>query len=432
MKKRIQILLMLLAASLLLGGCAMRTVEDLYCLPKRAQSANNLQSAIDAAMQGLEYSAPQSGDNRLVWQTADLDGDEIDEYIVFAKDNSEKPLKILIFCQLASGYVLMDTIEGYGFGFDFVSYQQVDDRPGVEIIVGRLVSNELARSVSVYRFSSGFSRHMLTSVYSRICVADLDQDQCSELYLLNQSASETEKGSLTVYTYQEEELRRADELPISTEAAAYKQIMVSKLTDGTSALYVTCQENEMLITDIFVYQQHELFSIASGLVAESLNRELLYPDDIDGDAVLELPRLIPMYQMPDAQQQFLVQWYSVNTDGSHVVKMHTYHNFLDNWYIVIDEALCSELLVERVKDRCTFYVHNPQADVLEPVLQITALPDADREEQAQKPGRIVLYSGESVIYVADLLEAAEKYGFTQTTLISKFSPIRVDLNTQED
>ena len=142
---------------LFLTGCGLSTVDQLYCLPKRSEAYNNLQTAIDEAMDGLAFSAPIYGDNRQNVQAADLDGDGVDEYLLFAKDNSEKPLKVLIFSQLASGYVLMDTIEGYGMAFDFVEYAQMDDRPGMEIVLGRQVSDQVARAVSVYRFTSGFA-----------------------------------------------------------------------------------------------------------------------------------------------------------------------------------------------------------------------------------------------------------------------------------
>ena len=432
MRKKLCILALLLTASLVLGGCALKTVEDLYCLPKRSETDNNLQSEIDKAMANLEYCAPQSGDNRWVVQNADLDGDGTDEYLLFAKDNSEKPLKILIFCQLASGYVLMDTIEGYGFGFDFVAYQQIDDRPGMEIVVGRLVSEEVVRSVSVYRFSSGFSRHMLSTGYSRMSVTDLDGDGMCELFLLNQSASETENGAVTVYAYQNEELQRTAELSVSTRAAAYKQILADSLLDGTKALYVTCEQDDALYTDILVCRNGQLTTLAAGLVSQSLNHNLVYPSDMDGDDVLELSRLVPMYTPDGNPQRYLVQWYSVNSDGSETVKTHTYHNYQDNWYIDVDDKYYPYLTVERTKDQCVFAMFDPDMQKLTPMLKIMALPDADREELSKIPGRIILYSGETVIYVADLLEGAEEYGITKENVMARFKLIRIELNTQED
>ena len=98
MKKRI-LLLTLLAAALLLTGCATRTVEEMYALPKRSKEYDKLQAAIDSAMYGLTYCAPRSGEHQQTVQTADLDGDGQDEYLVFAKGATEKPLQVLIFKQ---------------------------------------------------------------------------------------------------------------------------------------------------------------------------------------------------------------------------------------------------------------------------------------------------------------------------------------------
>ena len=81
----------LLLTALLLGGCAMVTVEEMYTPPKRSSAYQDLQLAIDGAMAGMEYAAPLAGENRQTVQAADLDGDGTDEYLLFARDTSENP-----------------------------------------------------------------------------------------------------------------------------------------------------------------------------------------------------------------------------------------------------------------------------------------------------------------------------------------------------
>ena len=78
MKKKILLLTMLMLTALLFTGCAMRTVEDMYALPKRSEEYNQFQSVVDSAMVGLTYSAPISGENQQTVQMADLDGDGVD------------------------------------------------------------------------------------------------------------------------------------------------------------------------------------------------------------------------------------------------------------------------------------------------------------------------------------------------------------------
>ena len=60
MRKKMKCLLCLLMAALMLSGCAMQTVNQMYQLPKRSKDYSNLQFEIDKAMSGLVFSAPLS------------------------------------------------------------------------------------------------------------------------------------------------------------------------------------------------------------------------------------------------------------------------------------------------------------------------------------------------------------------------------------
>ena len=104
-RKRITFWLLIMVA-ILLSGCSVRTIDQMYCLPKRSEGYLNLQSAMDEAMVGLEYHAPISGSNQQPVQTADLDGDGDMEFLVFARGNDKKPLKILIFTNDKENYYL--------------------------------------------------------------------------------------------------------------------------------------------------------------------------------------------------------------------------------------------------------------------------------------------------------------------------------------
>ena len=135
MKKRIWLLLLIVLASILLTGCALQTVDEMYALPKRSKEYDSLQSAIDSAMYGLSYSAPVSGENQQTVQMADLDGDGVEEYIVFAQGNSANPLQVLIFRQEEDGTCrLMEVIQSNGsaaaIAGDFAA-GELPDQPGL-------------------------------------------------------------------------------------------------------------------------------------------------------------------------------------------------------------------------------------------------------------------------------------------------------------
>ena len=153
MKTKKYILSALVAAALCLCGCSIQTVDQLYCLPKRSEDYIDLQSAIDKAMTGLEYCAPLAGENRQTVQMTDLNGDGAQEYLLFAKGGTERPLRILVFEQLNDTYHHTDTIESNGTAFDQVEYVQMDGEKGVEIVVGCQISDQPLRSVSIYQYS---------------------------------------------------------------------------------------------------------------------------------------------------------------------------------------------------------------------------------------------------------------------------------------
>ena len=75
------------ALCLLLSGCFVKTVDELYTLPRHSDEYDNLQMAIDEVMaaDGCSYSAPVSGSNQQSVQLADLDGDGEDLIWFFSR-----------------------------------------------------------------------------------------------------------------------------------------------------------------------------------------------------------------------------------------------------------------------------------------------------------------------------------------------------------
>lgn len=98
-----------------LTGCGAKTIDQMYSLPRRSERNNNLRSAIESSMAGRVYAAPVSGANQESVQTADLDGDGKEEYVVFTKVVQSDALQILLFNQLTDeNYELWETLSCKG------------------------------------------------------------------------------------------------------------------------------------------------------------------------------------------------------------------------------------------------------------------------------------------------------------------------------
>ena len=112
--KRAGLALLAAALTLLLSGCFVKTVDELYTLPRHSDEYDRLELAIDAVLSGQSavYSAPVSGPNQQSVQLADLDGDGQEEAIAFLKAAGDRPLRACIFSRVDGDYHLTDVIEG--------------------------------------------------------------------------------------------------------------------------------------------------------------------------------------------------------------------------------------------------------------------------------------------------------------------------------
>lgn len=440
MKKRIWLPVLLILASVLLTGCAMQTVDEMYALPKRSQEYNSLQSAIDSAMYGLNYSAPISGENQQTVQMADLDGDGVDEYIVFAQGGSTNPLQVLIFRQEEDGTCrLMEVIESNGSAFEQVEYVQMDDAPGYELVVGRQLSDQVLRSVSVYTFSGGSAEQMMMVGYSKFLSCDLNEDGCSELMVILPGESETGTGAAVLYRIHDGTIERSVEVSVSQEPSHIKRITSGRLVGGVPAVFVASSVNGSAIaTDVFAWRDNRFTNISSSgetdTSVQTLRNYFVYAEDIDGDGIMELPSLITMKQIfseKENRQKFLIRWFSMDLEGREVDKLFTFHNYLGGWYVQLASSWAPRVSVEEDGGRYTFYVWDDSYREASAVFSIYALTGGSREEDATVDGRFAFYRAEGVVYAARLEESAAEYGVTENQLINGFHLIQQNWKTGE-
>ncbi len=439
MNKRFLRVGLVLFVALLLGGCSMRTTEEMYAFPKRSEAYNNLQSVIDGAMSGLQYCPPLSGENQQTVQMADLNGDGQQEYLLFAKGSESMPLRILIFNEEDGVYVHSETIESNGSSFDLIEYVQMDDLPGVELIVGKQVSDQILRSVSIYSFNTGRAE-LLTSVnYSKFLTTDMDRDGNSELFVLLPGQTETDNGIAALYRIRNGVIERSNEVNMSRPSDQLKRIISGKLHSGESAVYAaSAVDSTAIITDVYALVDDVLtnvtFSNESGTSVQTIRNYYVYADDIDDDGVVELPDLISMTHMDElvsADRQDLIRWYAMTAHGDEIDKKYTYHNFVSGWYLELDKEWAPRVAVRNLGYQYEFYVWDVNLQVVDKIASVYVLTGGSRNDPTAEEQRFVLHKTDSVTYVGCLSEGAAKYNIDSNDFINRFHLIQHDWKTGE-
>ena len=140
-------------------------------------------------------------------------------------------------------------------------------------------------------------------------------------------------------------IERTTEINMSGPTEKLKRILIGKIAGGIPAVYVaTTVSDSALVTDIYIYQNGNLRNIAlskdSDASVRTLRNYYVFADDIDNDDVVELPYLMPMMpidNMVSAGKQELIRWYALDADSNEITKAYTFHNFIDGWYLELDE-----------------------------------------------------------------------------------------------
>ncbi|MBR4990549.1 MAG: hypothetical protein IKY96_05230 [Oscillospiraceae bacterium] len=428
MKRKLFVLTCAVLTALFLSGCA-RTIDELYSPPRRSESYSRLQSAIDIAMAGLDYSAPLTGENQQAVQMADLDGDGVEEYLVFAKGNSDKPMQILVFSQGENGNVeIEEIITSNGTAFELVLYEDIDGKPGLELIVGRQVSEQLMGSVCVYSFSSGRAERLMNAGYSSLLTQDLGGSEQKELVLVQRGDTDQSNAIAVLYRYRSKSMARSLEVELSRPASSVRRVSGGKLQCGTPAVYISSTtEDSAIRTDILALVDDRLVKIQAvnptDSFVQTLSNYYVYADDVDEDSVMEIPRLIPVKSQAaawDVDEQYVIGWYSVDRNGIQTDKLYSFHNFSDGWYLRLEEEWISQITVSQVGSNYVFSLWDEHFETMMPLFTVYALTGSDRENQATQDGRFLLSAGADVIYAARLEEDCAKLDIDEEYLIQNF------------
>ncbi|MCI8526255.1 MAG: hypothetical protein HFF17_10115 [Oscillospiraceae bacterium] len=437
-------LILALALTALLSGCFFQSMDELYALPQQSEEYYDLQSKIDGLLQGgAAYAAPTSGSNRQSVQLADLDGDGVEEAVVFLRTTEEKPLRAYIFDRIGDSFENVAVIEGDGNSFASVEYQQIDGEPGMEIVLGRQISDQVLQSMSIYALRDNRVVELMSASYTSYTTADLDQDGNTDIFVLRFSAEER-TGVAEYYRYVAGQIEREPEALLSNGVEAVRRIIAGQVDDGVPAVFVASMfEENSIITDIFALRDGGFVNITtegvSGTSAQTIRNYYVYATDIDSDGVIELPqpRQLPRYDEASQEDVYwLIDWYRLNIDGTRRRTMTTYHNYSGGWFVVLPEEWNGAVSITRESEVSgvrgyTINQWKGYAEPPAPVFTIYAFSGEDRHEVAQAGGRFVLGEKGDVTYAAARGESEWCRALSDEEMVQMFRFIHVDWNSGE-
>lgn len=439
MRLKKAMLVLLAALCLSLSGC-LHSAEELYALPRQSDEYYKLQDQIEAVLRtGAEYAAPVSGDRRQAVQLADLDSDGREEAVVFFRTPGEKPLKIYIFKQTDTGYSEYAVIEGDGSAFASVDYCQIDTALGLELVVGRQVSDQVPQTLSVYALSDGQVTELLNVSCVRHTLADLNSNGLKDLLVFRNDADAT-VGLTEYYSWTGtalEQLGSAD-MTAALTPDSIRRIIGGMMQEETPAVFVAnTYEESTIVTDVFILSDGVFTNVSSldenVLDASRLRSRSVYAADVDGDGLIEMPNPVQLPKLgDDAPVYSKIRWYNLLADGSRRYKLTTFHNYADGWFVELSPDWEQSLAVDYVRDPqqppCyRFFRVNAGGQTPRERFVIYAFTGADASALARADGRFPLGEKGDVAYAGQIYDES----IQQEQLEQAFRFITTDWNSGE-
>ena len=429
------------ALALVLSGCAMLpNDETLYSLPKLPDEYESLETLIDQLLAGgAEYAAPTSGSNLQSVQMVDLDGDGVEEAMAFLrKPNDEKPMKIYVFRAVGESYEQYCVIEGTSNSIYSINYTDVNGDGWREILSGSR-GNLDVQNLTVYSIAGGEPQQLLVTGYSRYAVRDLDGDERQDLVVIR--SDEENAATADYYAWNGAEIELYNSLRLSSSIAELSRLTAGTLAGGENALFVTgVAEESISITDILAVREGKLQSVTHGSLSERGGEVYhflgLYPGDVDGDGVTEVPDPVA-YPRRDAEgaDYYRICWRQFDGSGRSSIVCQNYQSTQDGWSLILPESWGSGVTVERTaasdSSAVVFSRWNGLSAESDPFLTIYTYTGISRDTQATRSGRFLLRREADVVYAAELTDGALGM-IDEQTLRDSFDRITAEWTTGEN
>jgi len=354
--RRICAALMIALVSCLFSACSNIDfgIEGLMLPPKLTSEQRMLYSALETAAgtESLRLRYPKFADGNSAFIFNDMDGDGMQEAIVFYSAQDDHATRINILRKTADSWVSVYDTSGREEIVVSVEFASVES--GTDIIIGWQNSFSGQKTLTVSRFSGNTLFETFSAPYEEAAVCRLFGSDSDDVLIFSpvDSSGSTQVSLLEL---KGEEPAVSSQTSLRSGAAEYLSIKNDVIFSRTPAVFVDYVAIDGIVSTDVIYLESlgggRLKSYFSGRSDAPVRYEKLISDDINGDGLLEIPS---QYIMPgtegDAENvTYITEYFRINGQGLTSV-MSAVININDGYVFELPQEWIGNVTLKKTKD----------------------------------------------------------------------------------
>ena len=394
------------------------SIDSLLSPPKQDGDIYPIQQALEAAVgKTITLKYPIAGDYRSAFSFMDIDADGVDEALALYSLNTDGTVSmhLNVIDYEAGEWVSRSDVEVVGSGIEKIQFCDLNADNIPEIIVGWMIYGTVDKQVGVYTYDGKVLNQRVLEKYTDFLCGSLNGDDKDELIVVNLNITE-KTSDVKILALSESGITETGSAMLDGGVTSYSVPIISKLADGSQALYIDAIKGTGTLTEIVWFEDNILRSTYDTTLAETrltYRPSLVYTKDINSDGTLDIPimnLLASTALMPEADKVYVTSWCDFNGANLYVIE-NTFMNYTDGYYITIPDKLMNSLHLARKVDsrQRIFYSYDPDTDMQgDEVFRIVATTQSDIENgKFDNTGYEQLGSQNGMIYLTKVAEKNE-------------------------
>ena len=445
--KIIKVVALILIMAVVFSGCSLNffSVESLLTPPSQGGENGEILEAFYNSMKEsvVQLKAPVSGEYQTSFVRYDLNGDGVQEALVFYSDSStEGSVRVALMECIDDEWTLAVDIKGAGNGIYDIHFIDINDDAVVEIFISwTLMDSQTTRIVSIFEpVKNGNASYNLTSLGNEYGVAknflDFNSDGKTDLALVYiDDTDNLRKSYLRFFTLDDEGVfSKYGEVAIDGNILSVSKIYSDFAETGTTEcarIFIDCIKSEKMKFTEMIYWDSELsvpVRAYSNPAFTTARNSLISVQDIDNDGLYEIPVLATLHgdanslsvNIGDNVQVFtMLEWTNAKGDSS-VATIKTLLNPIDNYLFTFPWEDKVTVKYDSVQNILSFCLWDPENLLIGDELFSIRYDAADIVAETDANSQAVLFASDKGTYYYDITEAGETFGITDNIVESSF------------